>query len=486
MNPPTDRPRIQSIGDSNPCIVFTAGKELLISIRGQHLPNRASDYSVYAQTSVPLIPGLDYYLVTNNLGATTSLLLLRFTSHATTNFSSKDRLSININISAKLINDGSLQNAHDMADFKRLVFDPKFTFEQMTSNLVGNIDTNTAWILGYRAVLANLSAAQIAALTNRFNINNRAPGASQKATQSGTENDRVDFKTNWYLTQALMAGVSEAEAFKNSGNIAFCQAPEATLLASMSQDFVLYTQQDYLSQVLAGQVEPQNITAYPLDFIQAEKMFGGFVARHFYPVRLTIQNPTDQDQFISLQKIILYGCALVSADTNNSGPTITIPIIMAPQSNQQIYTVGSDDDSSRDWVFSSLDFDGALATAYQTRFSADRDYTNARFLAKAALGKLWEDKRFFYLITINNFAMPDVVEVPKGGGCLDGKYIFFSKDWLLGVLQYSPSIRKAFDIDRLAGGDSPRKLEKYFSSMPISLTFDSLQVGYANSFMQSQ
>lgn len=499
-NPPTGRPRVHSIGDSSPCVVFNAGNELIIPIRGQDLMDDASDVSIDVQTSVPLIPGVDYYLDTTNSEVTPSLIFLRFTSHATSNFSSKDRLSVNINISEKPINDGSLQSVYEMAEFQRLVLARKFTLEEMTNLMAGNVDAKTARMLGYKAVLANWSDAQIAALTNWFNMNNPA---SQSGVGHGPNAVAAGPQPSSSVTQNLMDAITEARVFKNTGVIEVQRAPRAALLASISRTFILYNSQDYRTKVLAGQIELQNISAYPLNFNESKKLFGDLVAINFFAVRLTLHNPTDQDQFVSLGTVTAYGRALVKTDTTNSGPVFTVPINMTPQSEQQIYTMVQsakgqiwpwnsehDGDSVRDWFFGGLDFAGALAAAYGTSFGASEDYVKAVALATGAafpaLGKLWEDQRPFHLLNINNFSMPDVVKIPKGGGSMDGKYIFFSKGPLQGLLQ-DPNMQDVFtDSDWDKFKKKPGELAKRFSAPPVSLAFDSLQIPYENSYIQSQ
>ena len=219
-------------------------------------------------------------------------------------------------------------------------------------------------------------------------------------------------------------------------------------------------------------------------------MFGGFVNRNFWAVRLTIHNPTDKDQFVSLGAIKAYGRALVTTDSTNSGPSFTIPIELSPQSEQQLYTMVqstkgtfADADSVRDWVFGGLDLAGALAAAYGTGFGASSDYVKAVALATGAgipaLGKLWEDKRPFHLLCINNFAMPDVVKIPNGGGSVDEKYVFFSKGKLQGILQdpYLKELKKN-------KWNHKTKLEN-FSAWPVSVAFDSLQIPFETAYSPS-
>ena len=75
-----------------------------------------------------------------------------------------------------------------------------------------------------------------------------------------------------------------------------------------------------------------------------------------------MENLTDQDQLVSLGMIKAYGRALVIT-AKDVGPPYTKSIEVAPQSQQQIYAMvlNNKTDLTREWIFRSLDFVGALA-----------------------------------------------------------------------------------------------------------------------------
>lgn len=467
------RPRVHSIGDSSPVEVFDSATELSIPIRGQDLFDVASSFSVDVQASVALTPGVDYWLDTTNSGATSSLIFLRFSTNATIRFNSADRLSVNININEKpLGNDSTLRNLYDADSMNSSYLLSDFTPQDLQNMQDNNVDNSLAQKMGYKAGVAQWSSDKAAVMVDRLK----------------TETNGDALATNFiaeYNRGAILSSANDESGTDDEVE----HSPQGKLIATISRTFILFTSADYRNEVLAGQIQIQNIKAYPLSYKEAKRMFGGFVADNFYALRLTLHNPTDQDQYVSLGAITAYGSAFVT--TSNSGPYFTIPISMIPQSEQQMYTmtqVGktADGDSVRDWVFGALDLAGTLATAYGTAFSADQDYIKAVALATGtaipALGKLWEDKRPFHLLNINNFAMPDVIKIPKGGGSLDEKYLFFSKGSLQGVLQ-DPYIKDDLQVE--SDANNPKALAEQFSAPPISLAFDSLQIPYEKSFEAS-
>jgi len=482
---PAGRPRVQSIGDASPIQQFERGHELSIPIRGQDLKSQDSEIAVDVQPAALLVPGVDYFLDCTSKATTESLIFLKFSSWATTNFHTGQRFRVSINISKRPLDNGAVRNAHDMADLMRDVLLPDFTAEQKSNIQSGKIDANLARLLGRKAQAAYPNSTQLNAIANLLKELQQPPaeqGASEGNPSGQDRGNPGAFNEGISQAQALVVAPSPIKA-----------APQAEIQASIARTFVLYTSDDYERKVESGLIGIENLAVYPLNETEAKKMFGGFVARNFYVIRLTIHNPTTNDQIVGLGAIKAYGAAMVKTDPTNSGPYFTVPIELVPQSEQQIYTLVqntksglSDADSIRDWVFGGLDLIGVMASAYGTAFGASSDYVKAVALTTGtgfpALGKLWEDKRPFHLMNINNFAMADVVKIPKGGGSLDEKYIFFSKGRILGVIQ-DPYITGIRDWEKYA---KPRQEWKRFGVKPISVAFESLQIPFETTYLPAE
>jgi len=516
------RPRLQSIGDASPIVVFRTNKldELSIPIRGQDLTDLASTISVDVQPSGGLKPGLDYYLdYSTNSGTSSSLIFLKFSSNAISGFKSLDRLAVNLTISDNPPNNGMLRNEFEMSSLSADVMGRPLTEKEKKEIQTGDVSKELARLLGYKAYLAQWTTNQVLVLSNwlaaqtidkgtgketsswsptdlRHSTNNVAetnwmPGTNKSWTTGSPLMARpaLDDSKSESSAVAFNEGFQQARAM-TTGETSVKRRPNRMEIARLSRNFILYNEDDYRGKILAGQINYYNITAESLNQNETRKLFGGFIARNFFAVRLTLHNPTDQDQVVSICAIKAYGWARVAGGTN-SGPAFTIPIELEPQSEQQLYTMVQnakgdfrDEDSVRDWIFGTLEFAGAMAAAYGTGFGASADYVKAVALSTGTaipgLEKLWADKRPFHLLCLNNFAMPDVIKIPKGGGSVDGKYLFFSKGKIQGILQ-DPDINESDIKD----WDKKTKLQKadFYSAAPVTVAFDSMQIPFENTFI---
>lgn len=436
---------------------FEPGSPLEIPVEGQDLLDPHSDISVSLQSVSGLIAGDDYEVIRSEQ----SRIRIRVNGAATKRLNSKDPMLVSVTVTRRTGAPGAAKAKLALADLTSSVFDIERMKRQIAT---GHLDTATASTLGEMAALAGSDRSYVAGLRALM-----ADASKSAQTNSNTNAITLD------LSGAFDRGYTTANALKLTPS-AFVNEPQGTLLASEARTFVLFTPQDYRTLVLARQIEIQNITAFPLPEKEAVKLFGKFVGQNFYALRLTLTNPSDKDQIVSLGMIKAYGRALVATDAS-VGPPFTKPIDVAPQSQQQVYTMvqNGKSDLPREWIFRSLDLAGALATAIGPAFGASQDYIKAVAIATGTglpgLKTLWVDKVPFHLQNIVNFAMPDLVKVPKGGS-VDGKYLFFSKDRLQGVLQ-DPLLRykekhlkpgKAFD----------------FSASVVSLSFDTLQIPFEN------
>ena len=464
-------PRIHTIG-STAILNFEKGKDISIPIEGQNLQDPASDISVSVEAPYPLLAGVDYYLDKTNAAASSALIFLNISKSATTNLNSKDHLLVNVAITERPPSNAGASAANELNSLSDDIA-PAFTTNELSALRLGQVSTNLARQLGVKVAIGGSDKHFKASLEQWLNSNN----GNDPNTPPGA------------FTNAFETGFQEGQALAVNATNFLKHSLAGRRLSSDSRTFILFTPEDYRSQVLANQIEIQNITAFPLPESETKKMFGDFVSDKFYAVRLTLLNPTKEDQIVSLGLIKAYGRALVEPAPIDRMTRFTRPIEIAPQSEQQVYTMvqspkgtifdsddlGTDRQAARDWIFGSLEFAGAMAAAYGTGFGASEDYLKAVALATGAgipgLDKLFADKRPFYLLNIVNFAMPDLVKIPRGGS-LDGKYLFFSKGRLQAVLQ-DPQLKLE--------DTNPNQFNyATFFARVIYLEFDTLQIPFEN------
>jgi hypothetical protein len=470
-------PRIHSIG-STAILDFEKGKEITIPIEGQNLKDAGIDIAASVEAPYPLVAGIDYYLDRDGTNSTSSLIFLHIVKSATTNLNSKDHLLINVSITERRPPDATASAAYEL-DCLSTNFASVFSTNELDQIKNGLIMADTARQFGMKTAIGRL-------------------GVDYKAN---LEKWLASVDTNFppvVLTNAFEEGYLEGQALAVNATNPIAHSLAARRLSSDSRTFILFTPNDYRTEVLANQIEIQNITAFPLPETETRKLFGDFVASKFYAVRLTLLNPTKNDQIVSLGLIKAYGRALVEPAPASQKTRYTIPIEVAPQSQQQVYTMVqspkgaindfdepgelNDDQAIRDWSFGALELVGAMATAYGTGFGASEDYIKAVALATGAgipgLDKFWTDKRPFNLLNIVNFAMPDLVKIPRGGS-LDGKYLFFSKGKLQAILQDSQLYELESGQDPASAGYSPFKNSRYYARV-ICLEFDTMQIPFEN------
>ena len=443
------RPLIHNIG-STKLLRYEPGKVLQIPIEGQDFANSKSEITVVVEGVSPLIAGEDYTLQLNN----SSSLFVCLSTNAVSRFHTKDDLTVTV-----IISDQQEGTGVDRARFQigQWLQGPQFSPEESRKISTGHPDEDLAFRLGQAQALAGSTAA-----TMKIN----------KANLVG-EQIQASYERGYGQILAFQATPQNPSA--SSGN-ELIRSTRAPMLSRESRTFSLYAADDYRSLVLERQINIHNITACPLPFEEARRLFGKLVSEDYYALRLTLKNPSDKDQLVSLGMITAHGRALVTPAKDNKGISdFTKYIQVAPQSQQQVYTMVQNGkvDLKREWFFRSLTFAGALATTYGTGFAASEDYVKAVALATGTvipgLKELIPDKVPFHLLNIVNFGMPDLVKVPKGGS-VDGKYLFFSRSKIQAVLQDprtgTSELRKALN-----------KPDPY-SVRVVSLAFDTLQVPF--------
>lgn len=219
--------------------------------------------------------------------------------------------------------------------------------------------------------------------------------------------------------------------------------PDCRVITYATRRFTLYTVDDYRTQVQASRVPAPDIRAFPLPETEAEILFGPVVARNFFAVRLSVRNTTDDDRLISTGMITANGRVLVepknASNCWESVPSFTIPVELAPQSLEHVYTMVDDEEvnQSRAIVFRTLEFIGALAASASGAFGGPGDLTSGIGLFTGVAvpegRRLWPDRWPGYERNVVAFSMPDLFKVPKGS-VAGHKYIFFSKKKLEGII----------------------------------------------------
>jgi len=376
-------PHIFAIGNTA-ILNFQKGEDIIIPIEGQNLRDENSLISVNVSGPFSLKSGSDYTLNTTGSGTSPSQAFLEINKNVTGRLNSKDNLLVNISIAEKPQLDRAVAANNSLSSLPEKIY-PGFTDTQIAEFRNGNLSSDTVSQYAATVAFAGLSTAEMQSIEQWL--------ASKDSS----------------LKTAFDKAYQEAKAVGIHTNAQVHLKP-GRLMASDSRSFILFTSDDYRNEVLAHNIQIQNITAFPLPETETKKLFGDFVGNKYYAVRLTLRNSTEQDQIISLGQIKAYGRALVEPVSLGSKPgdylTYTIPVELAPQSQQQIYTMVQipkgtilnesgqfDNDSYRDWYFGALELCGALAAAYGAGFAANEDYIKAVALTTGAVTRIRPDRR---------------------------------------------------------------------------------------------
>lgn len=202
------------------------------------------------------------------------------------------------------------------------------------------------------------------------------------------------------------------------------------------------------------------------------------MAKHFYVVALSLKNTSTQDRIINTGLINALGKAL-AYPANDSRPEYSIPVSVSPESLQQVYTsvAQSKWNTTREWIFRSLEFSGGMATAVATGFKGTPDLIRALSVFTGVglpgLQTLWPDQVPNYLANIVNFGMPELVKVPQGAS-QGYQLLFFSKDNLDAMIPDPSQFRSRSNFS-LNDHDKPLLPPKTYV---VYLSFDTLVVPY--------
>lgn len=309
----------------------------------------------------------------------------------------------------------------------------------------------------------------------RLRLDSRARSGSARAfggrvEQASASDDVLD---SWSELEATLQEIARMQRSLIAERDARVIRPP--ILSSATREFVFYSVEDYRNKVVSTRVPIHDISAYPLPADETAKLFGSLVADLYFVVRLSIRNTDSEDRLVSTGMIKATGRALVNhapePDAERTLPTYSVPVEIVPQSREHVYTIVANGrkDETRDIVFRSLEFTGALASAYVSAFDVAADVAKALTIgtgiAIPQAQKLWPDQVPEHLSNIVNYTMPDLIKVPKKS-VIGHRYLFFSKGDLQGVVsdpEYAKRLLEAPD------SDGPKV---------VYLAFDALDIPY--------
>lgn len=219
-----------------------------------------------------------------------------------------------------------------------------------------------------------------------------------------------------------------------------------------SRDFTFYELDKYREGFLNARIRPDDISAFPLPADEVVDLFGHYIADNYFVVRLSLRNTDPKDKLVNTGMIRVTGRAMVEVtldgvdkqgneDEEQYAKTLryTVPIEVTPHSKEQIYTVLDDTevDSTRHFMFRTLEFAGALASGYTGSFIDSQTTLNAVNLYNGVvtpgLKKLWVDRYPGYKRNIVNYGMEDLVKVPSRG-TTSHKFLFFPRSRIEAVV----------------------------------------------------
>ena len=256
-------------------------------------------------------------------------------------------------------------------------------------------------------------------------------------------------------------------------------------VSTASRTFTLYKYQDYRDRYHKKRILPEDIMPFPLPEKEVAMIFGKKIAKHYFVVRLSVRNTNMEDRLISTGMIRAKGRVLVET-TIKPFIRFTVPVEVAPHSAAQLYTLLDDEevDELRSVLFRAFEFAGALASAYVAAWGVNTTITKSTVLltgvAIPELRKLWPDRAAGYKRNIVNFAMPDLVKVPKGG-VTGHKFLFFPKDKIEGLIMDQQAYGNQ-KFGTLYGRWGRSKGYEHPDSFVAYLTFDNMEIPFENVF----
>jgi hypothetical protein len=410
-------PMIYSIGNGA-VLTFKRGSGLSIPIDGQNLSDKQYDLAVFVKGVYPLSFEQDFTVDRTNRNNQAMLRIKP--SYFTEGIKSRDTLSVEVRISRK-----------SKADYQKVLEEVKNVEDDSTLG-------EDLKKIRYRNM------------------------ASQMSLEGFEDTSRASHDLVTELKKQIKELQLEAGKYGES-------------ISTASRIFVLYEASDFREKFLSTRVDVPDINAFPIPEQETKKLFGSFVAENFYVVKLSIRNTKDDDVLVSTGLIKAYGRALVRPTGDRGSLSFTVPIEVAPQSREHVYAMvqAQRDFKTRQWIFRSLDFAGALAGAITVGYGgpgAIKATELATSVGVPGLRALWPDTVPNQLQNIVNFAMSDLVKVPKKTVSLH-KYLFFSKGELEAVIPDPLMLGERSFLAR-KGNNVPAGI--------AYLSFDTLEIPYEN------
>ena len=488
-------PTIYSIGESS-ILTFEPGKPLEIKILGNDLHDGDLSWNIAVNGIAPLQAGADYELREQGLvldrhkgdiSDGEDNLSLVLTKEYVSRIKSGDPLSV----TAQIANNRLTRRFAEIRESDQVI-------EQQVKALGDLRIHRLQWLVEGQAALAaeqsspegvqaevRIRAAQalkpvVEGLLRIREVTYRSREVNRQVI-SGLQGfdplaDRADARLQELVDQLLeLRGVMRT--FQRN-NVAY-----APVVSSASRRFVLFSAEDYRQKFLGSTIPLNEINAFPMPNEQVQKIFGPLVAKEFFVVALSMSNSSEDDRLVNTGMIKASGRALIVPGPNSAlgGPALnfTIPIEVAPQSTEQVYTMVSDSKphETREWVFRSLEFTGGLATATAIGFNANLDLIKAVGLFSGVVipgaKALWPDDVQGYMRNVIAFGMPDLVKI-NGKSSFGHRVLFFSKE----KLQLMVSDPLQFQTRNSPDGRTAEI--EHPDQFIIQLAFDSLMVTYDN------
>ncbi len=488
-------PTIYSIGESS-ILTFEPGKPLEIKILGNDLHDNDLSWNISINGIAPLQSGPDYHLreggITtwqdeHNTSDGEDNLSLVLSQEYVSRIKSGDPLSVTVQIANNRISRRFTQIREcdqiveqQMAILGSLRMHRMQWLAEAQAAVATSKTTQEESLAGVRIKGIQAMQPVLEALLKIREVTYSSREISRKALRDAQSFDPCDAQGDAQL-QALVDQLIELRGVMREFQRS--HAAYSPVVSSASRRFVLFSAEDYRQKFLGSTVPLNEINAFPMPHEEVRKIFGSLVAEEFFVVALSMSNASEQDRLINTGMIKATGRALICPGTNSAfgGPSLnfTIPIEVVPQSTEQVYTMVSDSKphETREWIFRSLEFTGALATATTIGFNANLDLIKAvgLFAGVAIPGakSLWPDDVQGYMRNIIAFGMPDLVKV-NSKSTVGHRVLFFAKEKL--QLMVSDPLQ----FETRSSTDAGTKELKHPDQFIIQLAFDSLMVTYDN------
>jgi len=509
-----EEPRIHSIGQ-NSLLVFEKDKDLIIPITGAYFGDETLIWSISLTGVASLVEGVDYEIVhpdgktlnnssgkevvrhnvfgQNKSNIINIVLKKEYTNRLKTGDSlnvevaisdGREHLAINRISDCQLISVDKLSSLTDelnkeSSDFKSVYRDVSALLMNFNKvhNYVTKLKNSQDTINQFKTFKSNMAAirhflSKRIEIPTNLNVDNNVESKINVITINGVDFDEI---LTWSQLERRLQTIYQHQESAVSKRRA--RTIRSKLLSSAYRKFVFYSIEDYRDHIISGSVPINNIAAYPLPQEETIMLFGDYVAELYFVVRLSVYNKTEEDILISTGMIKASGRAMVGLtsveqndnENDDSLPNFTVPVEVVPQSREHVYTIVAEGKQhlTREIIFRTLEFAGALGSAYFAGFSRSTDAIKHMSLLPGVVipqaKRLFPDPVKAQLSNIVNFTMPDFVKVPRNGA-LEHKYLFFSKGDLQAVVSDIKYAKHDLDAGK---GEGPRVVYMAFDSMQI-------------------